>query len=280
MTAGRAGYTLIEMMVAITILVIVVTVVFISMSSIVNTTEATRAMQAELRQRQFLQENLFAHFQSVYADAACIEDEYQFFGESDESAYGPADTVSFCTSLPMSGAASLPGVLKVVTYQVQDMESGWGGWEDLVPPEEIREGVMLTITEQPLIAALGEDSFGESMDYAGEESFATREVPLRSFDVQYYDGEAEEWVEEWDSMEQARLPWAVWIRADFQRSELEMEADLDRGIRFGETADLDLTIALPMGMGTVDQFIDLNHVGADTLMDPDGIFSESRGRSR
>jgi len=266
----RQGFTLIEMLVALTLLTIVVMVVFVSLSSVINSSDMIGDMAKTLRLRQVLQENLFSSFGTVYTDSACVVTEYQFLGESDEGMLGPADSVSFCTSQPMSGPYALPGVLKVVSYEVGEMEEDAGAGLDY---EDRRESVMLTITERPLVlSSLDEER--EMEDY--EELGTTRQIPVRSFDVLYYDSESEEWVEDWDSVDVNRLPWAVWIRVDFPRTEDEYRGDLEAGIEFGETADLDLTIPLAAGMGVVDQFMDLNHMGTDLIEDADGIFRDDR----
>jgi len=260
---------MIELLVAITILTIVVAIVYESFASVARSSGLAREAAAELRFRQFLWRNFTWNLTAVYSDAGCEIPEFQFVGTDEDGPYGPADTLRFCTSHSLPGTKSLPGVRKVVAYELTDPSQADSGFAIDAELEEERLELVLVITETPLeieSAGLGE----EPSDYDAQTDFALddesdeaasrqTEVPVRNVDIRYYDIEQEDWVEEWDSVEMLRLPWAVHIRANFARTEEELESEAYEGIDSQEDPDLDLTIALPLGAGVIGPFIDWNH---------------------
>jgi len=268
---GRSGFTLIELLVAITVLCIVVAIVYEGFVSVTDASAMARENAEQLRFQQFLWRTISTDLTSIYSDPGCEQPEYQLLGTDQDGAFGPADSLRFCTALEMSGPASLPGILKVVTYELSDEYTAEGGpglgrfTIDENPGEE-RAELQLTIREEPLTLQ-GMDMDGEMEDTS--EAARELKVPLQSMDIEYYDGDLEEWVTEWDSVAQTRLPWAVRVKINFSRSEAESEADARSGIDLQESPDLDMTIALPAGMGVLDQFIDPNH--RRTSESPDGL---------
>jgi type II secretory pathway pseudopilin PulG len=252
---------MLELLISITILSVIVAIIYASLVTVTDTAEAARANNETLRFRQFLWRSFSTNLTSVYVDPACEVAGYQFVGEDETGPSGPADVLRFCTSLPLSGPWSLPGVMRVVTYEVMEAyeaegESSGGGFSIDASADEAGSGLYLVVREQPLM--LEDQDFDPDMEAAGQTGIE-RKVPIASMDILYYDAELEEWAEKWDSMAQARLPWAVRIMINFARSEDEAAADYQAGINPLESADLDMTIALPLGAGVVEPFFDLNH---------------------
>jgi len=77
--------------------------------------------------------------------------------------------------------------------------------------------------------------------------------------VLYFDGLSQEWKEDWDSLSEQRLPWAVWVRVNFPRSEEERAADNAAGVDLTETPDVDVMASIATGAGLEGPFLDFNH---------------------
>lgn len=267
----RAGFTLLELLVAITILCIVVAIVYEAFVSVTDASALARENAEQLRFQQFLWRTISTDLTSIYSDPGCEQPEYQLLGTDQDGAYGPADSLRFCTALEMSGPSALPGILKVVTYELSNEYTAEGGpglgrfTIDENPAEE-RTEQQLVIREEPLTLQ-GMDMNGKMKDIG--EPGRELKVPIQSMDIEYYDGDLEEWVAEWDSVAKTRLPWAVRVKINFARSQEEADADARSGIDLQKSPDLDMTIALPPGMGVLDQFIEPNH--RRTSESPDGL---------
>lgn len=271
---GRRGFTLLELLVSILVLTVLTAIVYSSFRSVADTTAMARQGAEDLRFRQFLWRNIQTNLNSIYIDPACVSPEYQFLGTDEQGAFGPADAVRFCTALPMDGPDSLPGVLKVVTYQVVDQyeaaegEVALGSVDDGAAEGESDE-MLLEILEEPLVLET-EDFAANDFEDLDEIQFE-RHIPIATFDVQYYDGIADEWLDEWDSTLEQRLPWAVRVKINFARSEEEWSADITGGFDPEEEPDLELTACLPAGAGVVEQFIDTNHFRALSFQEGDEL---------
>ncbi len=258
----RGGFTIVELLVAISVLSVVVAIVYESFTSVIDSTELARDQAEQLRFRQFLWRHLTETLASVYSDPACMSTEYQFLGADEDGAYGPADTLRFCTSMPMSGPQALPGILKVISYEVtSDYSEDEGATIGKAAIDQTAEDaeerpLMLVIREEPLVLESAEnDAEPEEVDLP----VSVRKVPVASMDLQFYDGDTDEWRTEWDSVAEGRLPWAVQVRINFQHSEEELQANYQMGINPQDEPDLNLTIPLPSGVGVKDQFMDMNH---------------------
>lgn len=269
------GFTLIELMVAITILALATTLVYEAFVSVTTTTELARDEAARLRERQYIGRSLSENFSAIYTDPACVTPEYALLGEDGSGPVGPGDSISFCTTLPMPGAGGLPGQLRGVSYEV-------------VGPDEVNADLptagfstdpaaanyapaYLLITEHPVV--LGSDDFNLESD-ADDELSRVRQVPISSMDILYYDNETEDWVDDWDSIEKTRLPWAIQVLITLARTEDE-EAMLGAD---PNEPDIDMTFMLPLGAGATTQFIDPNHYYlAPGAANADSIFNKDPG---
>ncbi len=282
----RAGFTLIELMIAVSILVIITGIVYSSFTSVADSTEEARVAAEQMRLRQFLTRQLTTNLSQAYADwrpgasmrdpeaaedivvrtgvadntkGSPVEEEelenvrYWLEGIDDDGPDGPADTLSFTTTARLSGGASLPGVLKQVTYEVVDSSETD---ETLLYLEDDSRVLMLQCTETPIFEVTAEEGdgglsgFKDTEDFMGEIEVDTPgwSVPISSMNIQYYDGLEEEWVDDWDSVALAQLPWAIRFDINFARPPEES----DGGFNAIDDPDLRLVISLPEGMGLTE----------------------------
>ncbi|HDP34069.1 MAG TPA: type II secretion system protein, partial [Candidatus Hydrogenedentes bacterium] len=112
------GFTLLELLIAVSVLTVIVGLVHATFASITSSMALARDNADRLRFKQIVWRNLSTNLQGVYADAGCVQPEYQFLGKSADGPHGAADNLRFATSLPLPGTRSLPGVSKIVTYEL------------------------------------------------------------------------------------------------------------------------------------------------------------------
>lgn len=258
----NAGFTLIEIMVAMTILVVLTGGLYVCFVSVADTAEIARTSTEELRARQYLWNHFRDHLGAIAPNPA---GEYALVGEDDSGPYGDADTLRFTSVLPMSGAKSLPGMVKTVEYFIDDPSfedpGGFRTFEGEGAPEVTeKEGVTLFIVEKPLVLLGGGEGDLFSAEYVNEEEVREwqREVPIRSINFEYYDGNAEEWVESWNSDETGLLPWAVRVQLNLAKTADQLEAEWAEGIDPQEDFDLESVIMLPAGAGVLGDYLDPN----------------------
>lgn len=253
----NGGFTLMEMILALAIIVIMTAIVYSSLSSVVNSTAMARAAAEETRLRQFLARSFETNFSGVYTDRTNEQPAFQFIGINDESRDGPMDSVRFCSSAALMGGMSLPGDLKEVRYEVISGEDTEMGLDIDQPAEEEErpEGATLESVELPLIAGNVEQLEASEEDL---EELATDpnyeaphwSVPIRTMDIKYFDGA--EWLDEWDSMQFGRVPWSVHIRINFAKTEEQLEAEASERYDEIEDPDFELVIPIPLGLGVTE----------------------------
>lgn len=251
----RAGFTLLELLVSITVLALLLAIVYAGVDSISRNAELANSVTREMRQRQFLTQHFGDTLPSVYADPSLLRQAYAFSGRDTQGPHGPANSLRFVSSAPLRSGKALPGMLKTVTYQVTEAgapdedAAGFGGEERLQ--------LALQYSEQALVI----DEDGSRSD-AGVlfrvEDGAEHgwEIPIQSIDFSYHDGEA--WQPEWSSIDQGFLPWAVRVRINFPKTEDELRGLIRMGVDPQEDADLDIIYPIPLGTGVQEPFIPLN----------------------
>lgn len=246
-----------ELLIAVLILAVIVGIVYGGFSTVLGTMDTARGAAERLRFRQIVWRNLSNNLHGVYVDAASLQPEYQFLGENADGAFGAADSLRFATSLPMMGARSLPGVNKVVTYSLLDRNEAGAEVAVSLPVDEERPGAILLIHEEPLQLESG-DFMGRTPD-TSEQAYE-QAVPVASMDVLYFDGTNNEWLEEWDSLAERRLPGGVWVKINFPRSEEERVETLQAGIDLLENPDLEIIVSFPLGRDVEYPFPDFNNL--------------------
>lgn len=258
-----AGFTMLEVLVAVTILAMICAIVYTSFVSVADTAEVARQSSADLRFQQYIYNSFSDNMSSIYTDPPCLQQTYALIGEDESGPFGAADSITFCTSLPLPGSMALPGVLRKVRYElVPETEYVAGRMDRLTIDSAIQAPggrMMLQVTETPL-APQEEDEELSVDDELTADQARVRQIPVHSMDIYYYDGYEEDWVEDWDSLELKRMPWAIEVRINLARSEEQLQALYSQGVDLSETPDIRMTFPVPVGAGVLTQFPDMNHL--------------------
>ena len=353
-TRTRAGFTLLEVLVAISILVIITSIVYASLSSVITATEIARVSADEMRMRQFLVRSFQTNFSTIVADPVYEDERYVLIGISEQGPRGAMDSIEFACSAPVIGGASPPGAVKRIYYGAVANAPGAGGGGFFGDDEQgLPVGAMkLESSEQmmldPAVAEeygtdLFEDGGGRTDRLSGNSQFgssssrgfssrsgrsfgdrgfsgqtdrsfgdrgfsdsrgSTREtdrkssssrsskstrtpslletetqqapgwnVPVDQFDVSFFDGY--EWVEDWDSIEFGRMPWAVRIRLNYARTDDEYDADQQAGIDQDKDFDFETVISIPIGAGLIPEEEKMNGAAGIRPTSRGNLFGES-----
>jgi prepilin-type N-terminal cleavage/methylation domain-containing protein len=259
---GHGGFTLLEVVIAIAILVVIMAIVYASFSSVTHTVEAARVSTEEMRLRQFLERSFRTNLAAVYVDRSVEQEVFNFVGIDDESKDGPNDSLRFVSINALMGGAGLPGDFKEVRYETiggdeSDLDAALRDdvEEALERGEDLRQR-KLQATETPVLASNVEEldsetgylapNQGKNGDEAVYES-PTWTVPIRTIDFSYYDGT--EWVNEWDAQVLGLLPWCVRIRINFARTEEQLEQEREERFDVNDDPDFELVVPLAIGIG-------------------------------
>ncbi len=234
---SSAGFTLMELLISMVILVIITGVIYAAFSSVITSSEVAREASDQLHQRQFLARRVSANLTQAYqgwrpgAMHRLYSDQesgvlvtksmdtyplYWFRGENETGTYGPADKLTFSSSAPLMGHTSLPGFFKMVTLELlRDVPDET---ETALSLDEESETMYLRATETPVMG-FDRSSGSTGNTNQADIGYITRlnkalgvespswNLPMRSLNIRYYDGE--EWRDTWDSLKEERLPWMV-----------------------------------------------------------------------
>ena len=272
----EAGLTLLELMIAVTIVGMIAAIAYGMMAQVIDGVELARGKAAEMRVREFLSRNLRRNLNGIYLQPWLSQQGPQYFfeGVDGEQGGGDADSLTFFTTTSVLGATAMPGDVKQVTIELVGGE-GEEGEYDL--SEQISEDgdsayadsqKVLQVIETPVtgadIGAGDDDGLGFSNAISDNEASLVESpswtVPVDSFNVQYYlyDNSTQDWVDEWHSDDYQRLPWAIRVSINFPRTEEERKAEQDAGIDAREDPDFVITIPLmTAGIGTITTPLDL-----------------------
>lgn len=253
------GFTLLELLIAMTILAVLAAVVYATLSSILNATDSARAETMELRLREFLVDSITTNLSTLYVDPFYQQEVFQFVGKDEEGPHGPADALRFCSTAPLAGAPAMPGDIKEVRYEVLSETPEDSGLDLAVTEEEAERGVvpegteayrMLQAMETPLLGANVQQVDADAGYFVPDESYKSPSwtLPIRSMNIRYFDGT--DWVDDWDSMELRRIPWCVEIKINFARTQAQLEADASQQYDPEEDPDLTLVVPIPVAHGT------------------------------
>ncbi len=253
--AGRVGFTLLEVLVATSILAVIAAIVYATLSTVIGSIETTRVQSEELRLRQFLVRSMSANFATIYIDADRQDETFALIGTDENGSEGPADSIRFCSTAALQGGAAMPGDLKEVIYEVAESSKS----DDVIDTrmEETEERFlderpsrMLRSIETPLLGANVQEIDSSKGTFVPDSAYESPSwtVPIRSMNIRYFDGE--EWVDDWDSVAIGRLPWCVEIRLNFARSKAQLELEAEEDFSLTEDPDMILVMPIPMGLGS------------------------------
>lgn len=249
MKTRRAGFTLIEVLVAILLLVLISGIVYASFSSVMDVTEMARDAKEELHLRQFLLRSFTNNLACVFTDQGQQDPQFQLLGTSGTKMKSGAVSLDFCSSAALQGSSAPPGMLKTVHYGLRRSDNNAGKTAGVTAAPlalEANETLIVTpasdlfLSSTKKTSSSGKDSKSLALEGAASPSWS---MPVEAADFSYYDGK--EWSADWDSIAMGRMPWAIRVRINFVRNTTENaeERTLDDG------ADFDLTVPVPLGMG-------------------------------
>ncbi len=285
------GFTLIEILVAITLLTIVLAIVYGAYSSVVMSIERTRTAAERLKTSTFIvrafTENLAQATEgwspgSAYrtasagvgapaestsgqsADSAGARGEmrFPFMGEIGRGAGGPMDELTFASTAPIAGGGTLPGQIKLCSYRLEpeksdeETEDAFGSMG-----EEKDRRWLLVMTETPWTATgagpeqgfTGGQQAQEEISKAAED--AGQKPVTRSVPVYAWDlayFDGKQWWEEWDSQDVGWLPWCVRLRVKIDKPEDDKFDDLRKLDPEKDPSVLELFFTVPGGAGIHD----------------------------
>lgn len=220
------GFTLVEIMLAVALLSIIVTVMysaFHTMGRIVRRTERTKGayQAARLIMSRMRQDLACAYFSPV-------RDNFVFRGEDIAGADGDADALSFVTTGHVISGRDMPeGDLAEVSYYIDEENPGiLVRREDVSPDDELESGGVLDI--------LGENVVSLNFAYYSPMQERRRRARESTTDQDETQEDEDTWKDEWDPDETPYLPRAVKIDLSLLNEE-------------GEVEDFSSTVVLAMG---------------------------------
>lgn len=188
--ARRAGFTLLEVMVVLVLITVITAIIYATFSTVANSAEEVRADVERVRLEQYLIRSLATNLATVFTDPLYEDANFNFIGTDFENQDGPADSLTFCSTAPLIGGFSLPGDVKLVTYEIpglrdedlflSDDSARWRAaqaYEDAVTGEVVDNpyalGRKLTISETPMMTGNTRSMQGNLED--DEDIFAMNE---------------------------------------------------------------------------------------------------------
>ena len=219
------GFTLIEVLIAASILSIVAVILYGSFSTVLNSVERVRNEQELLR----IADSLVTHFEKNISGAylpprsVAPQDASSFVGYDQDIGGRAADTLTFVTTAARMAGGALPGDTKQVTYALEEVDT---------------DIYLFTVYERPRLL-LARSGLQQSTDSPA----ASWSVPMASLDFKYSDGA--QLYDLWNSAEMGRLPSAVYIEARFVTEEI---AELMKARGMGKPPVLGMVVSIPLGL--------------------------------
>jgi len=226
----EAGFTLLEILTAVSILSIVAVILGASFSSVQNSVKRIDDDQVQLRVADFLVSHFEQNISSAYLPPlGAMQQGVEFVGANGQDTDGrDVDVLTFWTTAARMGGGALPGDMKHVSYALVEDQEGLIGTGD--------EQHLFTVYEKPRLLLPVTDE--EGSDWSSEPTWA---VPMASLDFKYYDGS--QWLESWNSGGMGRLPCAVRIEIHFVEEEFEWFMD-ELGM---QKPVLIMVVSIPLG---------------------------------
>jgi prepilin-type N-terminal cleavage/methylation domain-containing protein len=271
----RAGFTLLELLIAMTILAVISSLCYASFAAVAGSIETGREVALELRSRQFMQRYFHDSISSAVYDYRALSPQYGprrgewspnapevvFEGVSRQGAFGPADAIRFFSTAPTLGGTGLPGELKEVQIEFfgpQDSEEAGGNVMGFADEDVAERAGRIQIVEYPTLN-LSTERFKDAAikRLTGDGQTEHTDTPhmfeiegVESFEARYFDGA--NWVDAWNWDEQGRMmPWAVEIRVVLAKNEAARALDRDDGIDPREDPDFRQVIPIRTGLANL-----------------------------
>ena len=263
--SGRVGFTIIELLISMTIVSIIMIIIYSTFASVLASTETANIASEQLYTQSFLTRHINQHVSQAssgwqpgavfrpYSDVSApidfvMNDSIFSFSGVDN---GEEDSLSFTTSVPLNGSSGLPGYFKQVTYEIVE-GSSIEMPEGSPYPRQVADGMVLLVTEVPIMSYDGmnerqlmADRVTAFRDQAESLEISTPmwTFPIGAMEIKYHNGE--DWVDEWDMGLEGRLPWAIdmtffWSPWDDDRAE---------GVSDDPENQFRMVIAVPGGAG-------------------------------
>jgi len=254
----RAGFTLLEILIAISVLVVITGIVYESLEAVTNATETAREQDTELRVRDFLLRNFSSSISTIYVDPGFLNGQCQLIGKKGTSGI---DSLEFCSSAPVMGGASEPGLLKRVQYgEAEDASDAKQGslapdsGEGDFPMFEAKERLIREPMETMILASSGalerqlrSVMSSEDLIEAPDQITPVWTLPVSAVSFLYFDGQ--DWVEEWDSTSMMRMPWCIRIRVNFVPSPDEDSNSGSRTLTPEDEGGFQMYVPVPIATG-------------------------------
>jgi prepilin-type N-terminal cleavage/methylation domain-containing protein len=201
---GARGFTLVEILVAVTILTMIFSIVFGTFFYTVENAEERQEQAALYYRAGFILNNISQSVGSAYVPYAGSYADYREEGEDERSIFQgkddsiedlKADSLHVFTTNPRFGSRDMPGAVSYVSYSV-------GLVDDFDLDQAFRDEnnpLVLKCSSKPLMLE-------------GDEYVSEWTLNIRSFDLQYFDGSG--WLEEWTYEDQGILPRAVKVEIE------------------------------------------------------------------
>ncbi|MFA6245133.1 MAG: prepilin-type N-terminal cleavage/methylation domain-containing protein [Candidatus Hydrogenedentales bacterium] len=273
------GFTLIEVLIATSILVILVAAIYASFAGVTTSMAASRVSAEEMRLRQFLERSFRMNLSAIHTDRDQRDPLYRLVGVDAESPDGPADSLRFVSIAPLVGGTGLPGDLKEVRYDVLGADSGEMN-VNLFSVADLTQKKLQAV-ETPLVASNVvelDDTTGsivtdtealEEEDSGPLEKAPSWSVPIRTIDFSYYDGT--EWRPEWDSAELGVMPWCIRIRVNFARTEAQLADEAKERYSVVDEPEFEVVVPLPIGLGRTQDSGSIETFEQQSELDEQGI---------
>jgi general secretion pathway protein J len=191
------GFTLIEVLVAVTILAMIFSILFGTFFYTVKNAEEQEERAAIYHKANFILNNINQNVSSAYipfgGQYKSDEDEEKPVFSGTDAANGdtPGDALSIFTTNPRFAAPSLAGEIAYVSYETTEEAT-----EEAPVLHDENNPLTLRCTVTPLLTGAEEE--GAAPQWA---------INIHSLDFQFFDGE--DWVSKWDFKEQESLPSAL-----------------------------------------------------------------------
>lgn len=203
------GFTLLELLIAISILTIVVTLFYGTYFMVARTVRSSETRANAFHRASILLNKMAFEITSAYTGLYSSESEelnMHLIGDDGQIDDHDADSLRFLSSgSPMTRGVPENQIFSHISYSVESVDES--------------DEVTLVCSRTPFLAAAENGAFNEW------------KLSISEFNLQYYDGSG--WLSEWDTAEQKALPEAV-------RIEVTLPDDEGQQWMFSTVADIPL----------------------------------------